>query len=515
MNEEAHVLIVDDETDLLGLLVERLQRKKYRVEGYASPLEALEKADLSSCDVGIFDIKMPGMDGIALLKEAKRRNPLMEIIMLTGHGTIETAIEAMKGGAYDYLTKPYHLQELEVILQKAMEKKRLFEENQRLREALQMEGAQFQIIGEDPAMKRILHMTRRVAQSQASVLIEGESGTGKELIARAIHAWSDRNGQPFIAINSGSLMESLLESELFGHSKGAFTGATSEKKGLVEMAHKGTLFLDEIGEMPFSLQVKLLRFLESGEFRRVGETKLRTVDVRVVAATNRNLEEEIGKGNFREDLYYRLNVLKLTVPPLRERLSDIPLLAQYFLDRFQASYGKKSFTEEAFHLLLSHSYPGNVRELAHIVERGVLLSQGEWIRGEDLFPQGISSIGSAQRKTGGEKMGEKESGGRKREEGTGLGGEKVPKEEEELEERGEGSAIGEGGAKEEEVGKKREPEEHAGEDLLLPLEEMEKRHILRVLKECRGNKSKAAQILRISLRNLYRKLEAYGVKEER
>lgn len=471
MAEVAHLLIVDDEKDLLDLLVERFSRKSYRVEGYLSPLEALEKGDLAACDVGIFDMKMPGMDGITLLKEVKKQNPFMEVIVLTGHGTIETAIEAMKSGAYDYLTKPYHLQELEVILQKAVEKKRLFEENQRLKEALQVEGSQFTLVGEDPSFKRLLQMTAKIAKTNAPVLIEGESGTGKELIARALHAWSDRSDQPFIAINSGSLMESLSESELFGHAKGAFTGAQGEKKGLVEVAHHGTLFLDEIGEMPLSLQTKLLRFLETGEFRRVGETKLRTVNVRVVAATNRILEEEIRKGSFREDLYFRLNVLKLVVPPLRERPSDILLLTQYFLKRYQGLHDKKSLTDEALHSLLSYSFPGNVRELSHLIERGLLLSQGEWIEAGDLFPSGYSPLDEKRREKadGEDRSGEKKDGSGGRKDGAG--------------ER---------------------------EDLLLPLEELEKRHILHVLQKCGGNKKEAAEILGISLRNLYRKLDAYG-----
>lgn len=447
MNEKARVLVVDDEKDLLQLLLKRLQRKGYNVDGYLSGEEALESTKKSVYDIGIFDIKMPGMDGIELLKEAKRANKAMEIIMLTGHGTVETAIDAMKAGAYDYLTKPYNLSELDLIIQKALEKKELSEENERLKEVLEIEGSQFEIIGEHPKMEMLLEMTKRLAISNVPVLIEGESGTGKELIAKAIHAWSERKGQPFIAINSGALMESLLESELFGHAKGAFTGASGEKKGLVEMANHGTLFLDEIGEMPMSLQVKLLRFLETGEFRRVGENQLRKVDVRLVAATNRNLEDEIEKGNFREDLYFRLNVMKLIVPPLRERTSDIPILAHFFLKKYDRMYGqKKQLVEETEKILKEYSFPGNIRELSHLIERGVLISAGELIFPEDVFPNGFKR-------------------------------DKI-----DIEERS-----------------------------LVSLEELEKQHIFYVLEEYDWNKTKASQVLGISLRNLYRKIETYGL----
>ncbi|KXG44299.1 sigma-54-dependent transcriptional regulator [Tepidibacillus decaturensis] len=447
MKESVQMIVVDDEQDLLQLLVQRLKRKGYQVSGFASGHEALKQMEQTSYDIGIYDIKMPGMDGIELLRESKKRSPNMEVIMLTGHGTVETAIDAMKSGAYDYLTKPYNLAELDVIIQKALEKKQLFEENKRLKEVMQIEGMQFEIIGEHPKLKMLLEMTKRLAQSHVPVLIEGESGTGKELIARAVHTWSERSNQPFIAINSGALMENLLESELFGHTKGAFTGAVSEKKGLVEMAHKGTLFLDEIGEMPLSLQVKLLRFLESGEFRRVGENQLRRVDVRLVAATNRNLEEEIEKGNFREDLYFRLNVMKLVVPPLRERKSDIPLLAAYFLKKYQQRYGRKELSPATIEALTNYHFPGNVRELSHLIERGVLLSSNEKIEPQDIFPHGLNK------------------------------------------------------------------NDFIAEDLaLISLDEVEKNHIIRVLEQCDWNKTRTAQILGISLRNLYRKIETYGIE---
>lgn len=450
MNEMPSILVVDDEEDLLKLLVQRLQRKKYQTLGFTSPLEALKQLDQQLFDLGIFDIKMPEMNGIKLLLEAKERNPEMEVIMLTGHGTIETAIEAMRAGAYDYLTKPYNLQELDVVIQKALEKKQLSEENKRLKEALQINGSNYEIIGEDPKLKHLLEMTRKVANTSVSVLIEGESGTGKELIAKALHDWSDRATQPFIAINSGALMESLIESELFGHVKGAFTGAVGEKKGLIEMAHKGTLFMDEIGEMPLSLQVKLLRFIESGEFRRVGDTRVRQLDTRIIAATNRNLKEEIRKGNFREDLYFRLNVVKLIVPPLRERKGDIPILANFFLKKYVPKYGEKRLSERAMQSLINYQFPGNIREMSHLIERAVLLSHGELINEKDLFPQGVE----------------------------------------------------------------RSDEKHSSSDELISLEELEKRHILYVYEQCDRNKTKAAEMLGISLRNLYRKLNSYGIEQD-
>lgn len=386
MENNAKIIVVDDELDLLQLLVQRLKRKGYIVEGFPSGEEALEQIDKASFDIGIFDIKMPGIDGIELLKEVKKRIPDLEVIILTGHGTIETAIDAMKSGAYDYLTKPYNLSELEIIIQKAFEKKNLFEENTRLKEVLNFEGFQFELIGESPNFINLLKITKKVAASQVPVLIEGESGTGKELIARAIHSWSERVDKPFIAINSGGLMESLLESELFGHVKGAFTGALTDKKGLLEMADGGTIFFDEIGEMPPNLQVKLLRFFESSEFRRVGDLRLRFADVRVVAATNRKLNEEISKGNFRQDLFFRLNVINIKTPPLRERKEDISLLVDYFLQKKSYDEQKKPMSKQALDFLLSYKFPGNVRELSHIIERGLLLSSSNEIQINDMFP---------------------------------------------------------------------------------------------------------------------------------
>lgn len=443
-----NLLIVDDESDLLELLIQRFQRKGANVTGCFSSEEALRQLQKAVFDIGIYDINLPGMDGIQLLRQTRELNTDMEVIMLTGHGTVDTAIEAMKLGAYDYLRKPYALSELEVILAKALEKKTLREANTGLKQALLAGNNQFEIIGQSPAIQQVLDLTRRVADSDIPILIEGESGTGKELFAKALHFWSLRGNQPFIAINAGALPENLLETELFGHVKGAFTGAVSDKKGLVEVADQGTLFLDEIGEMPASLQVKLLRFLENQEFRRVGDSRLRKVNVRVVAATNRILEQEVANGNFREDLFYRLHVMKLTLPPLRERLEDIPLLVDYFLGK----YGRReevAISQRALDALGRYHYPGNVRELSHMLERGVILAKGRAIEIDDLL---LPANGST-------------------------------------------------------------PTEGTGCEPLISLSELEKQHILRVLKASNGNKTLAAKVLGISVRNLYRKLEEYRITE--
>jgi two-component system NtrC family response regulator/two-component system response regulator AtoC len=446
--KDISILIVDDESDLLKLLIQRFQRKGANVTGCSSSEEALQRLPRFAFDIGIFDINLPGMDGIQLLRKTKELNPDMEVIMLTGHGTVETAIEAMKLGAYDYLRKPYALSELEVILAKALEKKTLREANTGLKQALLAGSNQFEIIGESSAIRQVLDLTRRVADSDIPVLIEGESGTGKELFAKALHFWSRRASQPFIAVNAGALPENLLESELFGHAKGAFTGAVSEKKGLVEVADQGTLFLDEIGEMPQSLQVKLLRFLESQEFRRIGDSRLRKVNVRVVAATNRILEQEVAKGTFREDLFYRLHVMKLTIPPLRERLDDIPLLVEFFLNKFGRGE-EPAIGQRVMDALCRYHYPGNVRELSHMLERGMILAKGRAIEINDLL---LPANGGAQ------------NGG-------------------------------------------------IDNDSRISLSELEKRHILRVLKASNGNKTQAAKVLGISVRNLYRKLEEYRITE--
>lgn len=440
------LLIVDDEDDLLQLLIKRLVRKGYDVDGVGNAEEALQLLKNRPYDVGVFDIRLPGIDGIELLRQAKVLQPELMALMLTGHGTIETAIEAIKVGAFDYLTKPYKLSELELTIQKAKENKRLKEKNDIMRSIIKKHDS-FEIIGNSPAINRVIELTRRIADSDVPVLIEGESGTGKELFAKALHYWSVRSDEPFIAINSGALPEQLIESELFGHVKGSFTGANQDKKGLVEAASSGTLFLDEIGEMPLAVQVKLLRFLETGEYRRVGDVKERKVKVRVVAATNRDMEKEIELGHFREDLYYRLNVVKLSIPPLRRRKEDIPELIKFFIQKSRTP--NKQLSLQAEKALLNYSYPGNIRELHHIIERGLLLSENDLID-EDvlLLPNQLHKSDSS-------------------------------------------------------------PTEHWS------LEKVEKDHIEKILIRLEWNKTKAAEILGVSVRNLYRKIEQYQLKPDK
>lgn len=436
------ILVVEDEQELQWMIVDRLKRKGYQAQGVSSGEEAMELMAKQHFDIGIFDIRLPGLDGLELLEQAKAIYPEMEVIILTGHGTIDNAIEAMKLGAYDYLTKPCRLAKLELVVGKAIEKKRLQEENKSIKQLIATKEAGFQIVGNSMPMKKAISMVKSVADTDVPVLILGETGTGKELFAKALHYWSKRADRPFVAVNSGALPEQLLESELFGHVKGAYTGAFQSKKGLVEVAHEGTLFLDEVGEMPLNLQVKLLRFLETGEFRPVGDVNLRRVKVRVVAATNRNLVEEIKMGRFREDLYYRLNVLTINVPSLRERISDLPLLIEFYAQKSHAK--SKKLSPEAMEALQKYSFPGNVRELFHILERGYLLAQGPLVEPRDLMlPVNSQEPAST----------------------------------------------------------------------LASLAEVERKHIADVLNHTNWNKTRAAKILEISVRNLYRKIEDYGLQE--
>ena len=439
---QPNILVVDDEKDFRDLMVKRLSRQKYGVSGAACGEEALTIVRDRIFDVALVDLKMPGIDGLELLGRLRSVTPETEVIILTGHGSTETAVEAMKMGAYDYLTKPVDLQELQVLLEKAVEKASLRRRNIGLTAAVARENiTSFHgMLGNAPAMVRLRELISKVADSSSPVLVEGESGTGKEMVSRALHFESHRAKAPFIVVNCGALPEQLMESELFGYEKGAFTGAATTKPGLVEMADGGSLFLDEIGELPVGLQAKLLRFLESGEFRRVGDTRLRWVQTRIIAATNRNLRQEVEQGNFREDLFYRLEVVKIQVPPLRERREDIPLLAHFFLKR---KHPDKEFTPEALEALEKHNFPGNVRELANLVERGALLSDGGLIQGEDMFGYGTLA--------------------------------------------------------------------HKDEGKPETLAEMEKRHIEQVLNYTGWDKKQAAELLGISLRNLYRKIETYNL----
>ena len=363
------LLIVDDDEQMRRTLVGRFERKGLVVSNAGSGEQALEIAAKARFDVAVLDLHLPGINGVELLEKLKDRQPDLEALLLTAHSSVETAVAAMKKGAYDYLLKPFHLPELEVHIQKAYEKVQLARRERRLVQHLHHEEPRHRLVGSSPAVKKIAALIEKVAPSDATILVRGPSGTGKEVVARALHARSPRRDSPLVTINCAALQESLLESELFGHEKGAFTGAVQAKPGLVEVAEGGTLFIDEIGEMAVGLQAKLLRVLEDGHFRRVGGTTEQRADVRVVAATNRCLEDEIKANRFREDLYYRLNVITLRLPPLRERRSDIPELIEYFLDTRQVGPALPGGTGGA-ESATRYDWPGNVRELANVLERG-------------------------------------------------------------------------------------------------------------------------------------------------
>jgi two-component system, NtrC family, response regulator HydG len=385
------VLVVDDEPTLLRALESLLRKKGYDVTGLDSPIVATQKLAQEDYDVALLDIKMPQLSGLELLSAVKHRRPEVEVIMMTGHATVETALAAVRAGAYDYLTKPFDDVELVArAVAKAAERKNLFDRNRQLETALrEKEGAPGEgLVGNSAPMREVTRMIDAVAYSAATVLVTGESGTGKELVARALHARSPRKGHPFVALNCGALTETLLESELFGHVKGAFTGAQRDQKGLFDAADTGTIFLDEIGDIPLATQVRLLRVLQEGEIKRVGSADSVKVDVRVIAATHRDLPKLVKVGKFREDLFYRLNVINVPLPALRERVEDIPLLAHHFLRRYAERLAKKvrALSPEAIELLCGYRWPGNVRELENAVERAVVLCRGEVITPADLPP---------------------------------------------------------------------------------------------------------------------------------
>jgi two-component system response regulator AtoC len=437
MESTKRILIVEDEEPLRRLFEKRISRKGGLVDSYGSAEEALSLLGKVPYDVALVDIRLPGMDGIELLRKIKQKSTNTEVIIITGHGTIDSAISAMKSGAYDYLTKPCKLLELELMIQKACERKALHETNLNLREALRHRNDYGEVVGKSKKMSEVMTLTQKVAHSNSTILIEGETGTGKELIAHAIHGHSQRRDHSFIVIHCAALPETLQESELFGYEKGAFTGAVKPKRGLVELANRGTLLVDEVGEITPSLQVKLLRFLETSKFRHLGGEQELQIDVRVIAATNRDLLKDVQDGRFREDLYYRLNVVKVRLPPLRERKEDIPLLADYFLNRLGS---KKRISREALEALTRHDWPGNIRELANVIEVAAMLTSKADIGAEDL----------PLKQTG---------------------------------------------------------PHHKTKTLA----ELEKEHINQTLVSCAGNKTKAAKLLGISLRNLYRKIDRYGL----
>jgi DNA-binding NtrC family response regulator len=443
------LLIVDDDEQMRRTLVGRFERKGLAVSNAGSGEQALEIAAKTRFDVAVLDLHLPGINGVELLEKLKERQPDLEALLLTAHSSVETAVVAMKKGAYDYLTKPFHLPELEVHIQKAYEKVQLARRERRLVQHLHREEPRHRLIGASPAIRKIAALIEKAAPTDATVLVRGPSGTGKEVVARAIHSGSPRRDSPMVTINCAALQESLLESELFGHEKGAFTGAVQAKPGLVEVAEGGTLFIDEIGEMAVGLQAKLLRVLEDGHFRRVGGTTEQRADVRVVAATNRVLEDEIKSNRFREDLYYRLNVISMWMPPLRERRSDIPELVEYFLDTRQVGPARCRVAPEALAALVRYDWPGNVRELANVLERAQILAEDVRITVDDLPDALLLPAPTA--------------------------------------------AI----------------EDESGHNL----HDAQRRHVLEVLREEKGNKAHAARALGISRRALYRLLEKYQLDQ--
>ena len=385
------ILIVDDERNYLVLLEALLGPEGYEIMTADNAYDALSLVREADLDLVITDMKMPRMDGMELLDECKRTKSDLPVIMMTAYGTIEMAVEAMKKHAYDYITKPFQNEQLKLTVKKALENYRLIKENRLLSQALSDRFKHGNMVGKSKSMQKVYDIVDKVAQSKASVLITGPSGTGKELIAKAIHYGSPRKNRPFVSINCGALTETLLESELFGHERGAFTGAVAMKKGRFELADEGTLFLDEVGDMPPSLQVKLLRVLQEMEFVRVGGTRTIRVDVRVISASNRNIKEDVARGPFREDLFYRLNVIHIEVPPLRERIDDIPLLVRHFIEKYRDEQGKKAIelSPEVWKAIYAYPWPGNVRELENAIERAVVLNSGGVITPEDL-PEELS-----------------------------------------------------------------------------------------------------------------------------
>jgi len=454
MSPRVRILVVDDDEITCDLLEEVLSKEGYEVDRALGGREAIDKGGGGPYDVVLTDIKMLDVDGMEVLQAYRKKSPETTIIMMTAFGSIETAIRAIKEGAYDYVSKPFKLDEIKLTIRRALEQKRLLQENILYRQELVTKYKLENIVGRSPQMLQLYKTVARVAESRSTVLIVGESGTGKELVARAIHFNSPRASMAFVAVDCASLAETLLESELFGHVRGAFTGAISSKKGLFEEADGGTCFLDEVGNIGLSMQTKLLRVLQEHEIKRVGGRETIKIDVRIVAATNKNLEELVGEGKFRQDLFYRLNVVSIQLPPLRERAEDIPLLAEHFLRKYAAENNKpvSRISTEAMDVLIRYPWPGNVRELENVIERAVTLSHATIILTEDL-PRRV------------------------REEPSRADLSSLPSR--------------------------------------IPLSELEKLYIQKVLEETGGNKRKAADILGIDRRTLYRMAARYGITIKR
>ncbi len=395
-------MVVDDDAETLALLREIIAKEGYQVAVAGNAEAALAQVSDEQPDVVVTDLNMPGMDGLALLAELRTRTPDTLVILATAYGSLKTAVDGIKAGAFDYLSKPFIVDEIRLVVRRALEHKQVLRENQVLREQLRDRYRFDKIVGSSPAMVAVYKLIARVSQTDSTVLLQGESGTGKELVARAIHTNSQRSDGHFVAVDGGALAEGLLESELFGHERGAFTGAVAAKKGLLEKAHLGTCFLDEIADISPALQSKLLRVIQEREFRRVGGNEPVTVDVRIIAASNKNLKPLVEAGKFREDLYYRLNVVTIAIPPLRERPEDIPMLANFFVQKYGAAREKPvtQIAPDAMALLARYAWPGNVRELEHVIERAVVLTPHSIILPDDL-PQAVRSAAAASDRTGG------------------------------------------------------------------------------------------------------------------
>ncbi|MCF6159424.1 MAG: sigma-54-dependent Fis family transcriptional regulator [wastewater metagenome] len=457
--EDGKILVVEDQDAMRESLVIAFRDEGYRVEGVSSGEEALQKLYTSKYDLVVTDLKMKKTDGLEVLKAVKTINPSTEVVLITAYGTISTAVQAIRDGAYDYVTKPFRHQEILKVAKKAIEKKSLKDRVRYLegeiRERYKFEG----IVGNSNSMLEILKMTSHISRTESTVLITGESGTGKELIARAIHYNSPRKEGPFVVINCGALPENLQESELFGHVKGAFTGAIRDKVGLFQQAQGGTILLDEVGETSPATQVKLLRFLQDGEIRPVGGNKSMYVDVRIIAATNENLEKAVELGKFRKDLFYRINVIRIHLPALRERREDIPLLVDFFLEKIleKLKKGKRVFSKEAVYTMVNYDWPGNIRELQNMIERAVALSKGEVINVNELL---------------------------------------LPEEEFHA------------------IVKQPMEEEKRKSFIVSTLAEQEKKAIIDALNKYGGNQTKVAQILGISTTTLWRKIKKYRIKSQ-
>jgi DNA-binding NtrC family response regulator len=487
MVRKIRVLVVDDDAVLRRLLTDQTARMGFASTPAASGEEALALVGRNDFDVVLLDIRMPGLSGLDTLRELRKTEDAPEVIMLTADTSLPTGLEAMRLGAYDYLTKPATLDEIETVIRKADEKRRLVRQNASLRDAVRSPASEETAapVYRSTALAGLLALAETAARSDSTVILTGESGTGKDVLARFIHSRSSRADSPMIPVNCAALPESLFESEFFGHERGAFTGATTTKRGLIEAADGSTLFLDEVGEMPVQTQVKLLRFLEEGTFRRVGATRDRSADVRVIAATNRNLAEDVTAGRFRADLFYRLNVISLHLPPLRQRPEDIPILAEHFLTLFRERFNRPALdlSDEARRRLTTYSWPGNVRELKNALERAAALATADSIEADQILPHVVVSSAEA---APGAPIAQTSS-----------------------------SAAGPAAAALSSTAHASSAEPSAGHNpdgqpsAPATLEELERRHILAVLEQTAGNRERAAALLGISARTLYRKLREY------